>query len=55
MPLEPVPDLYPVGARVRTFPDVRGTVVAIEDQQRVVETAAGVRHTVSTSALVSDE
>ena len=51
MALESVPDLYPVGARVRMFPDVVGVVVAVRGERRVVETTSGRCHEVRLEAL----
>lgn len=50
-----VPDPFPVGMRVRIFPDVIGVVVAVRGSKRIVETGPGNRHEIGLGALLPDE
>lgn len=47
-----VPDVHPVGERVVMFPNIAGTVVAIDGNRREVQADGGVIHNVSVMALV---
>jgi hypothetical protein len=51
MVLELVPEPFPLGARVRVFPDIIGVVVAASGSRRVVETDGGHRHEVGLGAI----
>jgi hypothetical protein len=52
VPLRPIPDLHPVGAKMVIFPKVRSVVVPVTGAKRVARAESGVLHPVSVGALL---